>query len=33
MEEEAQDSGWIVFLQTPGNRKRLLLIILAAVFS
>lgn len=33
LEKEAQNNGWIVFLQTPGNRKRLLLIVLASFFS
>ncbi|KAF2226207.1 general substrate transporter [Elsinoe ampelina] len=32
-EQEASKAGWQVFLQTPGNRKRLLLIALTSFFS
>ncbi|KAM0228789.1 hypothetical protein ACHAP5_011842 [Fusarium lateritium] len=33
LETQAAENGWMVFLQTPGNRKRLLLIILTSFFS
>ncbi|KAJ5080920.1 hypothetical protein N7456_013630 [Penicillium angulare] len=33
LEKESSKQGWIVFLQTPGNRRRLLLIILTSFFS
>ena len=33
MEKEASQQGWDVFLRTPGNRRRLLLIILTSFFS
>ncbi|TKX22982.1 lactose permease-like protein 2 [Elsinoe australis] len=32
-EQEQQKQGWDVFLRTPGNRKRLLLIVLTCFFS
>lgn len=33
LENEADQAGWLAFLQTPGNRRRLLLIILTSFFS
>ncbi|KAK5734463.1 hypothetical protein LTR17_008964 [Elasticomyces elasticus] len=33
LEKRGKDQGWSVFLRTPGNRKRLLLIILTTFFS
>lgn len=33
MEQRSKQQGWTVFLRTPGNRKRLLLIGLTTFFS
>lgn len=33
MEKRSKKQGWDVFLRTPGNRKRLLLIVLTSFFS
>ncbi|KAM5361177.1 hypothetical protein ACJZ2D_013259 [Fusarium nematophilum] len=33
LEKLAAETGWLVFFQTPGNRKRLLLIVLTSFFS
>ncbi|KAF5533869.1 lactose permease [Fusarium phyllophilum] len=33
LETQAAENGWMVFFQTPGNRKRLLLIVLTSFFS
>jgi MFS family permease len=33
LEKEFSNQGWTVFLKTPGNRKRLLLIVLVSFFS
>ncbi|KAH7350042.1 MFS transporter [Plectosphaerella cucumerina] len=33
LEHVVDETGWMVFFQTPGNRKRLLLIILTSFFS
>ncbi|KAF4775974.1 hypothetical protein HER10_EVM0002342 [Colletotrichum scovillei] len=33
LEKLAAETGWMVFFQTPGNRKRLLLIVLTSFFS
>lgn len=33
MEKENSKNGWPVLVQTPGNRKRLLLILLVSFFS
>lgn len=33
LEKELSNQGWAVFLETPGNRKRLLLIVLVSFFS
>lgn len=33
LEKENAKQGWSVFLKTPGNRKRLLLLVLVAFFS
>ncbi|KAM0207470.1 hypothetical protein ACHAQD_012037 [Fusarium lateritium] len=33
LETQAAENGWMVLFQTPGNRKRLLLIILTSFFS
>lgn len=33
LEQELSKSGWLVFLQTPGNRKRTALILLVSFFS
>ena len=33
MEKENSNNGWTVLVQTPGNRKRLLLILLVSFFS
>ncbi|KAK1625704.1 general substrate transporter [Colletotrichum phormii] len=33
LEKLAAETGWMVFFQTPGNRKRLMLIVLTSFFS
>ena len=33
MEKENSNDGWMVLVQTPGNRKRLFLIVLTGFFS
>ncbi|KAF4459717.1 MFS transporter SP family sugar:H+ symporter [Fusarium albosuccineum] len=33
LEKESNQTTWLVFLQTPGNRRRLLLILLTSFFS
>ncbi|KAM0555076.1 hypothetical protein ACHAPJ_006425 [Fusarium lateritium] len=33
LETQAAENGWMVFFKTPGNRKRLLLIVLTSFFS
>ncbi|KAK5676105.1 hypothetical protein LTS10_011395 [Elasticomyces elasticus] len=33
LEKRSKDQGWSVFFRTPGNRKRLLLIVLTTFFS
>jgi MFS family permease len=33
LERDSSNQGWIIFLKTPGNRRRLLLIVLTSFFS